>query len=166
MAAVTARQPQGNLGIVAGFAASTATTYVDGGGRTVAAIAATSSYQAGQFAPSVGVDDRLLFTVHAAFTGGMTTWTFYARLNYVDPQGNSFWKPAEIAIQRADGSDLPGIAKALTSAAFTGADGAACDVAFVTTNAFASCGTLEIMVKGNQAALTTDAFYLTVEAGK
>lgn len=155
-----------DLGIIAAFSESTSNTTVNIGGNTVAdKVAGNNAYVVGQVSPGVGRGDRLVFAVHAAFAGGMTTWTFYLRANYTDAN-NNFWRPGEIAIQRLDGSDSPGVAKALTSAAFTGTNGAACDVWYVTTNAFTFNGPVDIMVKGNQAAAAGDLFRLAAMVGQ
>lgn len=155
-----------DLGIVAAFSESTNNATINIQGATVAdKVAGNNAYVIGQVSPGVGRGDRLVFAVHAAFVGGMATWTFYARANYADGN-NAFWKPAEIAIQRIDGSDSPGVAKALVAVNFTGTNGSACDVAFVTTNDFAYNGALDIMVKGNQAAASGDLFRLAVMVGK
>ncbi len=151
-----------DLGIVAGFSHNTSGSYTDRKGATKATILATTSYQAGQATENVGALRRVIVHAKPRFAGGMTTWTFYLRRTRPASGGVTF-DPSEIAIQRLDGTDAPTVAKALVAADIVGSDGGAAGIDFISENFLGCGGGVVLMVKGNQAPLSGDSFYATME---
>jgi len=151
-----------DYGIVAGFTHATSVTYTDRKGATKATIVASSSYQAGQAAESIGAMKRVIIHVRPRFVGGMTTWSFYVKRTRPAAGGITF-DSSEIAIQRLDGTDAPTVAKDLVAADIVGSNSGAVGVDFISENFLGCGGTVTLMVKGNQAAANGDSFYATME---